>query len=122
MARTSTVTFYDNGGQISSDLQTPSTIKRTGFKNKLLQSLQSADRAIFAITTSIYNPNIDVYEINESGRDLTRKTITIHESEAPPLPSRSSMPEPDPNDETFRNLEQYYNNVFMAHYRNYPPS
>lgn len=129
-SRNSLLTFFKNDGLITYDLLTPSNIKRAGFKNKLLLSLQDREKAVFAITTSVFNPNIDVYEINESKTDFKRKTIIIHEPDIPQLPQAPQpyipqLPEAPAElelelDETGRNLERDYARVYWEHYTNYP--
>lgn len=124
----------DAAKTITYELKMKGSIKRFGFKNKLMQSLENSERAIFAITIN-YVGTIDVYEMNENGTEFIRRTVdqlqsassantqtssssTVagssaseeSEREPEPIPYRS-LPSPthDPN---YMRLKTYYENVY----------
>lgn len=122
----------------------PGSIKRLAFKNRLSRLRQSGENAIFAMTMTTFNPNnmLDIYKLNESRTDFSRRTITERQINQfdyhalpvalpPPvsLPAQSSSSSDsigsisvilaeEPDNESFNRLARSYKAVYNSFYRN----
>lgn len=66
--------FKDAADAITYTLESKGSIKRLGFKQKLVRLLDEPKSPILAITLN-YIRDVDVYKLNENGTDFTRTTI-----------------------------------------------